>query len=140
MTEDQALEEFGLRPSLEALNRIRELLLTESDRERQSQGAGDTELMKLLCVQLFSRGLVGDVLRIWHAKTSSFDSDCSFDVQLLCGPGLQPTKRYLEEQTCEEARSALARIAHGDFEDFSPETWLEYHRQYYGLPEPDSGR
>jgi len=59
----------------------------EAGKERRAQGDGDTELMKLCCVQLFNAGAVGDALAIWRAKTASWDAHCSIDVQLLCGAG-----------------------------------------------------
>jgi hypothetical protein len=69
-------------------------------------GAGNTELMKLCCVQLFSAGLLQDVLLIWRAKVASMDADASIDVHLLCGAGLNETKAFLESLE-EAAKTAL---------------------------------
>ena len=74
MDEDESLRRYRLRPSGSDLDQIRELLLTQAALERRSQGDGDTELVKLCCVQLFNAGRPEDALTTWHAKTSSFDA------------------------------------------------------------------
>ncbi len=95
MNEDEILRRYGLHPVAEHLDQIRDLLTAQTELERQSQGYGDTEVMKLCCVQLFNAGVMSDVLTIWRAKSSSWDASCSIDVQLLCGGGLAETKAYL---------------------------------------------
>jgi hypothetical protein len=95
MDEDESLRRYGLRPSGRELAAVRALLEVEAGKERRAQGDGDTELMKLCCVQLFNAGEVGDALAIWRAKSASFDAACSIDVQLLCGAGLAETKAFL---------------------------------------------
>jgi hypothetical protein len=107
MDEDESLRRYGLGPSGRELAAVRALLEAEAGRERRAQGDGDTELMKLCCVQLFNAGEVGDALAIWGAKTASFDAACSIDVQLLCGAGLDETKAFLSGQRSEQARAAL---------------------------------
>jgi hypothetical protein len=92
MDEDESLRRYGLRPSGRELDAVRALLEAEAAKERRAQGEGDTELMKLCCVQLLNAAEVGDALAIWRAKTASFDAHCSIDVQLLCGAGLAETK------------------------------------------------
>jgi len=87
MTEDEILHRCGLHPGAEHLDLIRGLLAAQTELERQSQGSGDTEVMKLCCVQLFNAGVMCDVLTIWRAKFSSWDAFCSIDIQLLCGRG-----------------------------------------------------
>jgi hypothetical protein len=86
--EDESLRRYGLRPSGRELDAVRALLEAEAAKERRAQGDGDTELMKLCCVQLFNAAEVGDALAIWRAKTASFDAHCSIDVQLLCSARL----------------------------------------------------
>lgn len=46
----ESLRRFGLQPAGSDIELIRELLLTQTELERQSQGHGDTALMKLCCV------------------------------------------------------------------------------------------
>ncbi len=135
MNEQEALTRFGLNPSNAELPEIRQLLRGETRKERESQGYGDTELMKLLCVQLFNGGQLDDVLLIWNAKSASMDAAMSIDVQLLCGPGLQETKTYLENQPNDEAADALERIAvceaAGDFEENFPAERAKEYAAYY---------
>ena len=106
MKEDESLRRYGLRPAERDLDQIREMLKTQAILERQSQGNGDTELMKLCCVQLFNAGVLHDALMIWQAKESSWDAHCSIDIQLLCGAGLAETKAYL---VTESSRERLSR-------------------------------
>jgi hypothetical protein len=135
MTEDDLLERFGLPPHESALDEIRSILERESARERSEQGAGDTEVIRLCCAQLFSHGHTDDVLRIWSAKSASFDADISVDVQLLCGPGLVETTEFLRMNSDPAAAAALARIVKcecaGDFDDFDPKSALAGYRHYY---------
>jgi hypothetical protein len=135
MDEDESLRRYGLRPSGRELAAVRALLEVEDGKERRAQGDGDTELMKLCCVQLFNAGEVGDALAIWRAKTSSWDAHCSIDVQLLCGAGLAETKAFLSAQHSEEARAALQWLldceAAGDFQDFSVVERSARYATYY---------
>jgi hypothetical protein len=135
VNEDESLRRYGLRPSAADLEQVRELLEAHAALERQRQGDGDTELMKLCCVQLFTAGDVGDVLTIWQAKTSSWDAHCSIDVQLLCGAGLEETKAYLGAEGSEDGSAALdcllACEAAGDFVDFSVKGQSGSYARYY---------
>jgi len=135
VTEDEILHRYGLTPSAEDLERVRDLLAVETERERQSQGWGDTEAMKLCCVQLFNAGTVSDVLAIWRAKSSSWDASCSIEVQLLCGRGLAVTKAYLSTEGSDDAARALDHIlrceAAGDFADFSVDKQTAAYAEYY---------
>jgi hypothetical protein len=136
MDADQSLREFGLVPSDEALPRIRSLLESEAEAERAGTGRIE-DLALLCCVQLFSRGLFEDVLRIWDAKQSGFDLSCYLGVQLLCGAGLAETKAFLAGQTSPAAAEALAYIIQcegtRDFDGFTPQSYLEQWRQYFGV-------
>jgi hypothetical protein len=104
-------------------------------RERRHQGDGDTELMKLCCVQLFNGGFLTDALLIWHAKESSWDAHCSIDVQLLCGAGLEETAAYLTADGTPAAAVALEYLrqceASGDFVGFSIEDQSRWYSRYY---------
>jgi len=134
MNVDDLLQRFGLRVNKDDLPEIRQLLMAEARRE--AEGSGDTEVVRLAAIQLFSAGLVEDVLPIWRAKQASFDASCSIDVQFLCGAGLAETKQYLATCVEPEAASALKYLedceAAGDFEDFSPEAQLIECERFYG--------
>lgn len=135
MNEDECLLRYGLRPSAGDLERIRELLEARTVLEGERQGDGDTELMKLCCVQLFNAGDLGDVLRIWQAKSASWDAHCSIDVQLLCGAGLPETRAYLAAEGSEDAAAALEYLlsceAAGDFAGFSVRERSRWYAEYY---------
>lgn len=135
MDEETGLRRYGLRPSERDLDEIRQILEAQTAVERRSQGDGDTDLMKLCCVQLFNAGVLDDVLRIWRAKESSFDALCSIDVQLLCGAGLEQTKTYLAAQRSEDAAATLEYLrqceAAGDFADFSVADRSSWYSRYY---------
>jgi hypothetical protein len=135
MTESELLDRFGVSPVQEVLPIIRETLRTAAASERASQGSGDTELMKLCCVQLFCAGQLADVLEIWRAKTSSMDADASIDIQLLCGAGLSETTAHLANLQSHEAAAALERItqseAAGDFDGFTVADYGAFWKRYY---------
>jgi hypothetical protein len=135
ITEDESLRRYGLHPSRAHLDEVRKMLTEQAALERRAQGEGNTELMKLCCVQLFHAGVLSDALAIWNAKCASFDAGCSIDVQLLCGGGLEPTKAYLAAEGSPEAAAALDYLRScetaGDFEDFSVEQWSAFYTRYY---------
>jgi hypothetical protein len=135
VNEEVSLRRYGLRPSEGDLDEIRQVLQTQTAFERHRQGDGDTELMKLCCVQLFNGGHLDDVLRIWRAKQSSWDAYCALDVQLLCGAGLDRTKAYLATDGSQNAQDALDYLlkceAAGDFADFSVGSRSRWYSEYY---------
>jgi hypothetical protein len=135
MTEDEHLAAFGLRPRPEDLPAIRLVLTAETSQESAAQGEGDSELMKLCCVQLFNSGELAHVLLIWQAKKASFDTFCSIGIQLLCGSGLNQTKAYLSRQGSADAQAALLRLREceeaGDFDNFSVEEYANWWSRYY---------
>lgn len=135
MNTKESFEQFGLVPSDDALPCIRTLLACEADAERHGRSRVE-DLALLCCVQLFSRGMQEDVLRVWDAKQSGFDLACCIDAQLLCGAGLEETKRFLSTQTSANALQALAYLDKcekaGDFAEFSIQGYLEEKRRYFG--------
>ncbi|NHZ39213.1 hypothetical protein [Massilia aquatica] len=136
MTLEDSIKLYGLRPpAREQLDQIRNRLAEETEQERRVQGKGDTELAKLCCVQLFSHGMLEDILRIWHAKTASMDAYCGIDIQLLCGAGLNATKEYLQKTDSDSAQQALLRIAEcesaGDFDGFTIDGQMGFYEDYY---------
>ena len=132
MTEEECLGRFGLCPNPIELQDIRRLLVGQTVRERASQGDGDTELMKLCCVQLYFGGQVEDALVIWEAKTSSMDADASIDLQLLCGAGLESTLSFLESQSSPAGKRLRSRVEAGDFQDFQASDYARFWSDYYG--------
>ncbi|MFE9423616.1 hypothetical protein ACFYNO_11720 [Kitasatospora sp. NPDC006697] len=136
MDEEESLRRYGLRPRRARLGEVRALLREQTERERRAQGEGDTELMKLCCVQLFNSGEPADVLLIWAAKQASFDAACSIDVQLLLGQGFEATTAQLAAHPSPLAAAALAHLqeldAMGEFEGFTPEKHSAGYDRYYG--------
>lgn len=134
MNIEQSLSLFGLVPEDKSLPEIRTMLEKEAELERTGQQRED-DLALLCCVQLFSRGNLEDVLRIWGAKRSGFDLGCYLDVQFLCGAGLEKTKTFLISQQSKEATEAFEYLMKceqsGDFEEFSPENHLQRYREYF---------
>ena len=135
MTSDEALQKFGLPSSVHHRDELRLLLAEEIERERRGE-SGD-EMLRTLCSQLFSLGVVEDALLIWEAKESSFDAHCGLDVQFLCGAGLAETKDYLAKSKAQSAPAALKYLSEceraGDFADWTPEKTLSEYRRYFGL-------
>ncbi|HOX08514.1 MAG TPA: hypothetical protein PK280_19115 [Planctomycetota bacterium] len=135
MTSSEALQKFGLPASPEHRDEIRRLLIEEIEREKR--GESGEEMLRTLCLQLFSLGVVDDALLIWDAKQSSFDAGCGLDVQFLCGAGLATTKRSLASSTAPSASAALEYVTEceraGDFADWTPQSSIEQYRSYYGL-------
>ncbi len=131
MDQDESLRRYGLRPSADALAEIRGILRAHTQLGHEQ----DTELMKLCCVQLFSAGHLDDVLTIWQAKESTWDAHCALDVQLLCGAGVDATKKHLATDGSEEAADALRYLAKcesaGDFDDFSVDEQARWWAEYY---------
>jgi hypothetical protein len=136
MTVDESLKLHGFVPDDATLPAIRKMLADEAANERAGNPR-EEDLALLCCVQLFSRGLMEDVLRIWEAKCSGMDLGGYLDVEFLCGAGLNETKRFLAEQPSQEAAQALAYINEwqvgGQFDDFSPQEHLEHYRRYFEI-------
>jgi hypothetical protein len=109
MTAAQSLLRFGLVPSDDSLPHIRALLDQEAEAERNGLPRED-DLAFLCCVQLFSRGFLEDVLRVWRAKRSGMDLAFALDVEQLCGAGLEKTRSFLASNPDPEAAAALKHI------------------------------
>ena len=135
MTSDEALQKFGLPALSQYRDEIRLLLAEEIGRERH--GESGEEMLRTLCLQLFSLGVADDALLIWEAKQSSFDAGCGLDVQFLCGAGLAATKEHLTRSSAPPAAAALKYLIEceqaGDFVEWTPQTSLEQYRVYFGL-------
>jgi hypothetical protein len=135
MTSEEVLRKFGLPASRRDRDEIRRMLEQETDRERRAE-AGE-EMLRTLCIQLFSLGVVDDALLIWEAKESSFNAACGLDVQFLCGAGLHATKDYFANSAAPSAAEALEYLRKcekaGDFADWTPQKTLSDYRRYFGL-------
>lgn len=136
---EECLARYGLRPDPGALPEIRALLAAQAETERATYaGDGDEyadhELMRLLCAQLFSAGLLADVPLIWRAKRTSMDTSSAIDVQMLCGAGVDETEAYLSAHGPEEALDYLRQCrTAGDFDGFTPAARMaEYERYFLG--------
>lgn len=139
MTADESLAVYGLVPLDEALTAIRAMLAREAEIGAGQAGEPEDDLALLCCVQLFSRGLLEDVLRIWDAKScGDMDLGTRLDVQLLCGAGLERTKAFLQQQPSAQARDALRYIVKcqeaGNFQGFDPARYLDFYRSYFREP------
>lgn len=138
MSEDEALRLFGPPPAHGRLDEIRFTLEQEAAREAASQGAGDTQTMRFLCVQLFVSGTLPDCVLIWRAKSASMDADASIEIELLCGRGLEVTQKFLQDlgddpRTVRAAERLASCEASGDFEGFDVAARVtEYIRYYRG--------
>ena len=134
MTVEESLKLYGLIPSDEALPAIRQLLAREAELERNGDER-EEDLALLCCVQLFSRGFLEDVLRIWEAKQSGFDLGCYLDGQFLLGAGVKKTKNFLTNHSTPEAPTVLEYIARleqsGELKEWSPSQHLEFWRRYF---------
>jgi hypothetical protein len=137
MTLDEVLEKFGLPPSPRDEYKIRQLLLEEIARARRGEVGVDVETLRALGAQLFSLGRVEDALVIWDAKQSSFDASCCVDVQLLCGAGLEATKKYLAHSHASCAPRVLDYLTKceqsGDFVNWTPQSGLAEYQRYYRI-------
>lgn len=135
MTEDDALERFGLPATAADAPAIRHCLAWLTALEAASQGAASTTTMRALAAQLFTIGAVEDALPIWQAKAASMDAACSIDLQLMCGAGLERTRAVLSSDTRSAAQRAHAQLEQavgaGDFEGFSVERYQADLLAYY---------
>jgi hypothetical protein len=134
MTSAEALRKFGLPASPPHRAEIRQLLAEEIEREKRDEGG--EEMLRTLCVQLFSLGVVEDALLIWDAKQSSFDALCGMvDTQFLCGAGLLATREFLAKSADPFAAEALEYLAGFEqvFTGWTPQSTIAEYRRYYGL-------
>ncbi|MCN0180977.1 hypothetical protein [Salinispora arenicola] len=49
VNEDEILHRYGLRPVAGHLDQFRDLLMAQTELERQGQGYGNTEVLKISC-------------------------------------------------------------------------------------------
>lgn len=74
-----------------------------------------------------------DVLALWRAKQTNFDTGANFDVQFLVLSGVKETLAYLAQSNDPDASKAASYIAAcsdaGNFEGM--DEWLEGRRVYF---------
>lgn len=132
---DKHIEKYGIVPKTESLELIRKLLKEETAKEAYSQGEGNTELMKVCCIQLFSQKNDEDIFLIWQAKQASFDAACSIDIQLMCPNGFHHTIDFLSQKGDGLSLKIQEKLKeydeYGDFEEDFDELMKSYI-QYYG--------
>ena len=82
---------------------------------------------------LWRAGDVLDVIPLWRAKNTDFDTAGGFDVQFLTGAGLDETIRYLQARTDTEARNALdcMRSAGMPGNSTTPQEWALWRAEYF---------
>ncbi len=132
---EAALGQFGLPARLGDRSSI--IAALEDQIRLEADEVGDQFLMRLLCAQLFSLGVVQDSLLVWRAKSCNFDTHCGIDVQFLCGAGLELTKEFLHRNGSDDALNALDYIAEceSDFKNFSIAQVLRQTCEFYGVGE-----
>ncbi|KUH38654.1 MULTISPECIES: hypothetical protein [Streptomyces] len=133
MDEETHLRRHGLHPAGPRLDEVRAVLAEQTRLERGAQGDGDTELMKLCCVQLFNAGDPRDTPLVWAAKTASMDAGCSIETRLLCGAGLPETRAYLTAHPSPASEATLTHLREraADFGAFTPRLVTAQYRAYY---------
>ncbi len=133
MTYEEALQKFGLPTLPQYRDEIIHLLIEEI--ELALKWEDREEMLRTLCLQLFSIGMVEDALLIWEAKQSNFDAGCGLDIQFICGAGVAETKEYLAQSTDPSASEALEYLTEceqtGDFVGSTPLLTIHQYRKYY---------
>ncbi|MDD9266171.1 hypothetical protein ACFPES_03900 [Paenibacillus sp. GCM10023248] len=124
---ESLLEKYGLEPTKEHRDILKELLGRESSNEKRK----DNEYLKTLCILLYTYGIAEDTLQIWMAKNIDFDTGCYIDGELLIGAGLEETISYLKTLKTAEADKELDYLA--NLETNGRDKVLEFYRNYYGL-------
>lgn len=85
---------------------------------------------------LFMMAEVEDIQLLWKAKTTSFDTWCGFDVQLLVGAGVPATLAYLRrvhEPWSQKAEELIEKCQQGknfdDLDGYRTKWNAEFHRR-----------
>lgn len=129
------IERYGVVAAPKEIENIRFLLKQEIVIYQKSGGDKDAGLLRLCCFSLFAEGSLDDLELIWEAKMLSQDTSSIIDIEFLCGAGIEQTKKFLETNAGEWAKPALEFILAsercGEFEDFSPQSYLNDSLEYY---------
>jgi hypothetical protein len=88
---------------------------------RKKSGLLSGDDLMLACYILGQHQQIEDCLKIWQAKTIDFDSFSYIDVQLIPFLGVEAVIDFLQKQSNDEAKKALAYIIEcneaGDFDN-----------------------
>ena len=138
----QVLDAIHRRPEVEASGLLRVLLDVEVDYWRRVDQAGaytdeNSEFFENIywCAFLLWRtGDVRDVLALWRAKHTTFDTFCGLDAQYLVGAGVEETIAYLRESSEAEAKPALKYLLEGRKSGAFDllEKWAQHKSTYFG--------
>ena len=139
----EVLREIQRNPSLDASGLLRELLRMEVEYRRSDRNDGAFFENIYWCAFLLWRvGDLGDVMLLWRAKHTNFDTGCGLDIQFLMGAGVDETISYLQRQTDVDSRDALEYIlkckAAGDFDNL--EGWASWRAKYFDAPPREAPR
>jgi hypothetical protein len=120
-------------PTINAAGLLR-IILKREVAYRRTDGAGEYFENLYWCAFLLWRvGDVRDVLALWQAKQTNFDTACGLDVQCLVGAGVNETVAYLRASPDAEAPNALDYLLKcreaGDFAEL--EDWSKWRSAYF---------
>lgn len=107
----------------------------EYRRSGQSQELEDDTFEQIYwCALLLSGlGFVKDILPLWRAKQTNFDTGAAFDVQFLVGAGLEESLAHLDSlddpESSRAARYLRESAVAGDFDDLG--SWRAWRRSYF---------
>lgn len=87
------------------------------------------------CAFLLGRlGALDDVLPLWRAKHTNFDTGVGLDIQALVGAGVAPTLEWLRDEGSREALEVCVYLEScrdgGDFDDLPG--WERHGERYFG--------
>lgn len=112
---------------------LRRLLQQEMLSRKENRDEEFFENLYWCAYLLFRLGDVTDVLLLWQAKSTNFDTMCGFDVQFLVGAGVHATVQYLQQSPGTGAKEALEYISNcqraGDFDDLV--SWTQWRDEYF---------
>lgn len=114
-------------------NLLRRLLVHEVELRRSDPATDAFENLYWCALLLHQIGRVEDVLPMWRAKHTDFDTGVGFDIQFLVGAGVDETLAFLESAEDPDAARARAHLIAcregGDFDDLP--SWLARRRAYF---------
>lgn len=133
---EQLYQAMHPSPSPQHAELLRALLAHEvAFRDSDEDDPGDAFDNLYWCALLLHQlGRLEDVLPLWRAKMTNFDTGCGMDIQFLVGPGVERTLAYLVESSEPDAAKAYECIAkcHAAGELGAMDEWLALRRAYFG--------
>jgi hypothetical protein len=130
---EEILRAIHRDPTSDAGGLLRHLLdLEVADRKANNSGEY-FENLDWCGFLLYRVGDVRDVLTLWRAKQTNFDTGCNFDAQFLVGAGVDETIAYLRASSETDAAAALDYLlecqASGVFANL--EEWRQWRLAYF---------